>query len=423
MSYATTRFGRSMLFITIVLLPLENHLPPVMGFSILFLIFAALAVYLFLNQPEAADRVWLHPVFITAYLFVCLTILFEFASPLSMYLDISRFALMIGGSVLIASLCRDRSALRACLYGYICAATWLSVLIFSMSYEPLQDTTANNYAEASEIRSEVFANSPLRANLNVMAFTCSQGALVAFALGILRRHSNLRITFLVIALFCMAASFMTMSRGSIAMTLATCAVILFSLGIRHGKKMLIGALFALTLFWLTPDLIWVRIMAGIEGSSSEEGRLESRFALYDAALEHLPEYFLTGVGEGNCLKEWGPKSGFVDCAWVHNTFFHITIFWGLPALLAFIFIIVQAYRCIPANPGRDALCLSVLGIAVSSLLLLPFTHNFYDKLFSLSLGLVVGSHCWIWPKGIIKAEEQQEDFIAPLSFASNSPRV
>jgi hypothetical protein len=396
MTSPTTRADRLLLFLTIVLLPLENHFPAVGGASVLFVLFGLLALYLFVRHPQAVVQVLPHRVFVAAYLFLLVSVIGEFSSPSPIYLDIARFAFMIAGSIVVASLCRDELALRGCLYGYMCAAAWMSVVIFSTFFQSTHNATASDYTEASMIRSSVFGNGPVRADLNTMGFVCVQGAVVSYAFGMAKRELKRLITFLGIAVVFTTASLCTMSRSTVIMTLITCGVIVLRLGLKHGKGILIAIVFISAVLWAAPDVTWVRLGAGIQGSASEDGRLESRFALYEAAFDHLPEYVLTGVGQGNCLTDWGLKSGFVDCAWVHNSFLHVTIFWGLPALLAFILLIYWAYRCIPSSSGRDRLELAVLGIAVSGFLYLFFVHNFYDKLFALALGILAGGDYWIW---------------------------
>jgi hypothetical protein len=121
--------------------------------------------------------------------------------------------------------------------------------------------------------------------------------------------------------------------------------------------------------------------------------MEVRASYLVHALEGLPDYFLTGVGAGSCL-----SLGDWSCG-VHNSFLHVTIFWGIVGLSGLLFLIWQGYRCIPKPCGLDPLALGILGVAVASVLLLFVGHNFYHKIFSISLGLLAASHYWIWPYG------------------------
>ena len=97
----TTPSERFLLFTTPLILPLEAHIRQVPNFSIMFLIFSVLAVYVAINRLRCLDRVWMHPVFVAAYLFTGIIVALEFASPLSSYEKITSFALMIVGALLV----------------------------------------------------------------------------------------------------------------------------------------------------------------------------------------------------------------------------------------------------------------------------------------------------------------------------------
>ena len=109
--FATTRVDRSLLIATIVLLPLENHIPAVFGFSILWILFAAIGLHLLLNRPQALLKTWRHPVFVTAYGLVFVGLIVELFQPNSEFRELASIGQMIAGAVLVASLCRDRKAL------------------------------------------------------------------------------------------------------------------------------------------------------------------------------------------------------------------------------------------------------------------------------------------------------------------------
>src|SRR5688500_17018611 len=88
----TTPGERFLLFTTAVIIPLEAHIRQVPNFSIVFLMFAVLAGYVALNRLRCLDRVWMHPVFIAAYVFIGISAAVEFVNPLSSKNYIGRFA-------------------------------------------------------------------------------------------------------------------------------------------------------------------------------------------------------------------------------------------------------------------------------------------------------------------------------------------
>ena len=399
---ATTPGERVLLFTTVILLPLEEQIPTVAGFSSQFLLFAVLAAYVGLNRLRCLDRIWMHPVFVVAYLFIGISIALEFASPLSSYEPIGRFTFMIGAALLVASLCRDRAALKLFLYGYIGAALWLGALLFLTTYGALSGAAATDFHKASQIRNQVFSDRVIAGNLNVMAFTCTQGAIVALAFALGSASVRGRNFFAAIGIFCLVASTLPMSRGSIVNAVVACGAMLKAYGIGRGRVWLLVGGIAISAVLLVPDAIWTRVVF-----QQPEGQRETRISFYISAWESVEDYIFMGVGAGNYFTKWGFEHGFghgsgsyYQVYVVHNIFLQVLIFWGLISFLAFLAIIWLAYRCLPRTCGEDVLALGMLGIAVSLVLYMPFHSDFYYKGFSLGLGMLVAYQRWLGPSSI-----------------------
>jgi len=404
--YRTTTTERLLLMAMIVLTPLEPSLPNIAGFTTPYIMFAILAGYILWNRPGALARTWIHPVFLAAFTLLIIASLIESAHPLSRYSHIFGIGRMIVGAIVVASLCRDRRALRAAVYGYLIAGVSISVLLFLTSYSALQLATATDFGEASRVRGQVVGD--VQDSLRGLALSTTLGAVVALALGLSARSSPGRNLFFGIALFCVVATFLPMSRTGFVMLGISCATVMFTYGVRHVRVILVATALAVgALIWV-PGVVYSRLTFGTETSA---GRMDSRMTVYKAALDHLPEYVLTGVGAGNFWGPWGMQSGYyVDhgdgmggVRGAHNGFIQVTINWGLMGLLMFILVIYLAYRCLPKGGGKDALALCLYGIAISLLLQLMAAHPLAEKQYSLGLGLLVGGHRWIWPKGIILA--------------------
>jgi hypothetical protein len=125
--------------------------------------------------------------------------------------------------------------------------------------------------------------------------------------------------------------------------------------------------------------------------------------VYQAAWDHLPEYWLTGVGAGNFWNgSWGKQSEYYKMNGVvgaHNCFIQVAIYWGLLGLLSLLSVVYYAYKCLPKECGSDPLRLAVLGVAVVLFSVMFVIHNLEFKAFTLGLGILVGAQHWIWPAG------------------------
>jgi hypothetical protein len=419
----TTLAERFLLATAIIIEPLEKHIPTVAGMSVSFLIFAVLAAYVIVNRQRHLLEIWYHPVFIAAYAFVGVTILLEFSSPLSRYEMIIRFGQMIGGAVCVAVLCRDRSGLTAGLCGYIGAALWVSAFLYLTSYGTLQGMgEVSDFNEASKLRGEAFGNMDLRANINQLAFVCTQGAIIAFALLLSDRLKHLRILLLGIGIYCIVAAFLPMSRGTAMISFVSVATILYAYGVKQGKALILVSVLGLGIYILVPDAVWSRMSFSTE---AQNGKVEARAHIYTTALNHLPEYIVAGVGAGHYYGHWGIEKGFFRASasgrtlGAHNALLQITIFWGALGLLMYLWIAWFIYRCIPLRCGRDELSLALLGVIVSLGTLLFVSHVYYDKWFAFGVGMLVGARQWIWPTGIVPAVEVNERLSPRSSMPGN----
>nr|WP_281721794.1 O-antigen ligase family protein [Nitrosomonas nitrosa] len=409
---SSTVVERFLLMGAIIMLPLENELPTVAGMSASFLIFGALAIYVVLNRPRALGVIWYHPVFIAAYAFIGVSVLLEFSSPLSSYQQIIRFAQMIAGAVCVAVLCRDRSALAAGLYGYVAAALWVSFLLIMNSYGVLAGMgSASDFDEASQIRGSVDVG--FRDNLNRVAFVCTQGAIVAFALSLSARLERYRIILGGIATFSLVASFLTMSRGAFVISLVVFPAMLYTHGFRrYGKVLILAFVLGLSIYALVPDVVWTRMMFTTE--MRDDGKMEGRAYVYATAFNRLPEYIVSGVGAGNFYQKWGLEKGFTRGRGVlglHNTLLQVTVMWGVLGLSMYLWIMWCVYCSIPLRCGNDELSLALLGLFISLALYLLVMHVLADKVFAVAIGLLVGARQGIWPTGIVTAVDAQGEAV------------
>jgi hypothetical protein len=394
----TTRIERFLVMATMLILPLENQVPIIAGFSISFFWFALLAAYVFLNRFQALSSVWLHPVFLAAYAFLGLAGFIETFHPDPSYSEIVRIGLMVTGALFISSVCRDKRALRATIGGYILAAVWMSVLLFLTTYGVLSAATAGSFGEASRIRAQVSGEIPLQTNLNGMASLAATGAVVALALALLAKSFRLRILFIGTAAFCLIATFLPISRSGVVILAVTSATVMFAFGV-NVRTILIALVLGASVFMWVPEAVFPRLSFSLEAH-------EARATIYTAAIDHFSEYVLVGVGAGNFYGNWGMSSefwlpGHAVVVPAHNAFAQVTIYWGVVGFLALLMVVWQAYRCIPKPCGMDSLSLCLMAIALASFLAFFAASDLYGKHLSVLLGMLVGAGHWIWPDGIV----------------------
>lgn len=401
-SIKTSLVERLLIVVAIVILPAENHFRFIPGFSLPFFIFGAMAIYLVINRPSELLRMFTHPVFSAAYLFVVVGTFLELTSPNADLSEIVRIIQMVVGAIVIASLCRDLPALRSACHGYLLAGVWLSILLIMSTFGVLTAATTSDFQEASKLRQEAFAESPLQANLNNMAFGAAQGAVVALCWALAGRAPAWRFLAMGLGLLCVVGAFMPLSRGGVVIMMLSCVTVMYVYGLRHAKAILMAMLLGAMIVMVVPQSVWSRMSFTFE---EHEGKREGRARVYQAAIDHFPEYVLTGVGAGNFYSSWGRRSQFSKMnggvVGSHNCLVQVTLYWGILGLTAFLLIYWFAYRCVPRFCKREATALAVAGLGISVLLYSMVIHNLYAKEFSIVLGLLAGAHRWIWPLGVV----------------------
>jgi hypothetical protein len=403
----TTRVEHLLLLLTIVLIPLEAYIPGVGNFSSMFLVFAISGIYVMTQRFRSIAYVWNHPVFLVSYFLIFVSIVLETFSPFARYNNISSVGMMFIGAIVIATLCRDIRALRVCILGYILTTIWVSLYLFLSMYGTLQGATAADYAEASKLRGEL--NDPL-GNPNFYPILIAPGVAAAMAIALTSRSAFIRYSLFGITAGGFIASFLPLSRGGTTVVLITCmAVVLAYMWANRGASFsrfirIVAVILGLgmcMLLWV-PHAVFARLT--VPSGTRYDGPTEPRAILYNAALARLPEYGLVGVGAGNFWGPWGRRNGFIlpglrSVSGAHNCFVQLTIYWGLPGLLSLISLVYFAYKCLPNKCGNNPLSLAVIGIVVPLFVHMWKSHNLESKLFSLGLGILVGTQCWIWSTG------------------------
>ena len=400
--HPSTMTERILLIGVIITVPLQAYFPTVGGMSVSFMAFGIMGLYLVINRPKKLITAAIHPVFLSAYVLIGIALFMEVANESAGFAVIVPWSFMFLGGVFVATLCRDRKAMLYSLYGFLLASLLITVTLFLTVYAKLNLATAEDFRDASQTRYSVYKKTNLlQQNINHQANQIAQGAVVAIALALHAGKGYRRLALIGVSLFCVVGTVLPMSRGGIAILSISIAAILFAYGVTRPKVLITVVVLLLTLLIGVPEIALKRLQFSLE---SPGGTIDARSELYKAAIKTLPDYLLTGVGVNNFYGRWGERNGFYDSRYggAHNSFLQITMFWGILGLLAFLWVLWQAYlQLLPLSLCRvDPLRLCLLGISVSALAWLFVTHNLEHKEFSLALGLLVGGKLWIWPEKV-----------------------
>lgn len=398
----TSLMERYLLLGSIALNPIQDLLPTLGRFSVSYVLLALSLAHLLINRPYALKKTWAAPPFLALYALVFWGVILETWHPHTDYTWPRQIGEMTVGAVLIASLCRDRAALRVSLYGYLLVGTLIAIIIYPTCYGVLSNSNATDFMEATNLREQALEGSILQINANRMALYAAQASVVALALGLYARSSRQRLFLFGLCLFCLVATFLPVSRSGAICVMFSCATVFLAYRGR-GKLinlLVVGVVLGGAIFYLVPSSVFSRMSYT---SEAVNGKKEGRAQVYTASIERIPDYAPIGIGAGNFWEEWGINHGFTHqlgtetvVLGAHNAFFQVTIYWGVIGLLLLLTMIGLTYLSLPRKHREDVLALGVYGIAASVLILMFSIHALHAKEYSLGLGVVIGARLWIW---------------------------
>lgn len=400
-SVATSVTERILLASAVILLPLQDAFGKIAGVSPMFIVFAIMGLYVAVFRFTSLLAVVTHRITMTSLVLLFTLILVESMQPSRSFSEPIRIALMFVGALVIATMCRDEAGLRAALWGVLIGGAWLAAYTVYISYAHLSAASAESFYEASQIREDVFSQLELGTNLNKMSFMAGQAAVVASAWALGTDKWSRRILLLLVALFCLVAAFLPLSRSGIVIALVACGMMFLRTGQAGRSKALVFVLAGIAALWLwVPSVVFARLSFG-EATGGEDARAR----IYGAAITSVDQYLPLGVGFGNYWSSWAQRNGFaavingqLESIGAHNMALQLLICSGIPAFLLFGLLLWFVWKALPRH-ALDGDRLALYGLTVATLLLTMISHQLYDKSMSQLLGLVVGGSLWIWPPG------------------------
>lgn len=413
----TSRFEQFLLVMMILPLPVENLLPTLGRFSVAFIPFALATTYLLVFRLRSFFHCLRHPIFLWWALLLYVGGVIEYLHGDPQLTQIFRIAQMVFGAAIVATLARDRFSLQLGFFSFIIIALLLTAGLYRTSSKILFTTQRMDFTQATTIREEAFEDSSLYADINRLSFLVALGAVLCFAYALTNKQLWKSGAWLVGVLICLFGTSLTLSRSGIAVAAMALAVILLCYrGNMTRAMMTVCIVGALTLI-LAPDAIFSRLSYG---ATSQSGKLEGRAVVYSNVLNAIPDYLAFGMGSGYYWNVWSPNQWGRSLG-AHNSFFQITLYWGITGLLVFLGVFYACYRALPKRAGKDALALCLWGLAVAMFARLCSTHGMYNKEFSIGFGLVVAASTWIWPTRRSKAATNQRPQYDALGIVSSKP--
>lgn len=396
----TNQLERFLLFGAIASIPLQESVPTVGGMSLSFIMLGLATMYIVLCRGREFSRICQHPIFLALGGFVGVGLFMELVNESDGFKEIFKISFMVLGGIVIASMCRDKEALKVALYGFLFGSFVTAIVLILSMYGKLSALSAGSFIEASHMRQQYSGENPLEGNLNQIAFLIAQGAVAGLALAFAEKQVYRRMFLFTLCAFCIVGTFLPMSRSGILTLFVSGGAVMFIRGILNIRVLVASLVFGVLIVALVPDVVWTRFTISTENLEGKDLTQDARVNMYSRVVENLPDVIWTGVGISNYYGAWGEQHGFSighkSILGTHNCFAQVTMYWGLPGLLAFSLVLWKGYRYVPKPINQDGLLVGLVGVCLAMLLRSIFMHQLYDKGFSVAFGLLVGASTWIW---------------------------
>jgi len=389
---------RIILFLLVPAIYFEANLPHVGEASTSFVFFGFILFYALTTRPNAMVRLLSTKYFIAAIFFTVVCLIMESSHYDANYEFIFRFLAMIVGIFCVAGICADKKAMDITLFSFMLISAVQSVLLILFSFSELRTSNVEGFYDASKVRINVFQDFILRSDLNDISYLCNIGAI--FGIIYFYYETDVRKKTVLFALTVISIFGVFLPASRLGMILFFISISIFFFKSRFGIKRLVFYSLLLFVFLMlaVPDVVWTRL-ASLVNISELQGT-DSRTGLYAALFRSIDQYFLSGVGAVEYWQGWAVQNGFTSIAQtqvavvVHNAFFQILVFWGLPALLAFFYLIYVFSKAIDSkvrnNKRKTAIFIFTLMIPVYMM----FQPTYFQKTFSICLGILLASRFW-----------------------------
>lgn len=396
--FRSNKVDRVLLFILVFSIYFESNLPLIYGASTPFLLFGITLFYLAITRLKTLVRLFTGKYFLISISFALLCIFMETLHPFPSYDFITRYVNMIIGMFCIVALCRDRMALDIALFTFILASAVQSFLIITGTAPLMQNINAVGFSDASQARLMAFEEFYLRGNLNDISYFSSIGSIIGIIWAYYEKVKWKKWLLAALTFPSILGVFLPASRTGAVIFFASFLLFLFKSKIKFKKWILAIPALLIILAVTVPDMVWVRLSSLVRITELQEE--DSRTKVYIAVLNNINQYFITGVGSGNYWHGWAVNAGITnrfttDVAMAaHNAFFQVWIYWGLPALAAFLYLIYVYRNALERDVAGDRrrTCIYIFIMIIPMIFL--FYHSFYHKSFSIGLGLLLSARFW-----------------------------
>ncbi len=397
-AYKSSLFDKILLLLVVAAIFFEPLLPYYGRSSTTFFLFVFVAAYVSFTRGEAILKIAKSRYFLAIVIFTFVCILMESIHESQNYEYIVRFMNMALGIFSVSLLCRDREALEVTINSFIICSAANSIYLISGPFSYLRSYSAEGFNDSSKARIQAFSQFSMRDYLNDISIFSAIGSIFGIVSFVNEKIKWKRITYFILVLLSLIGIFLPASRTGALIFFVGILVFGFKSKLRVKQLIAPIVIIIIAMIFIIPEVVWVRI-----GYITQIGELQgedSRAKLYTAILNNIDQYALAGVGSGHYWKSWAVKAGITNINDVyvpmapHNAFFQVWIFWGLPGLLSFLYMMYVFSKALTKNISNDGMKANIYIFMVIIPVVFLFYSNYYHKAFAVGVGLMLATRFW-----------------------------
>jgi len=398
LSYKSSLADKVLLFLVVASIFFEPLLPYFGGSSTTFFLFVFITAYVVFTRGQAIIKIAKSKYFLVFIFFTIVCVLMESIHYYQNYEYILRFANMGLGIFIISLLCRDKEALDVTVTSFILCSAANSVYLISGPFNYLRTYSVQGFNEASKARIEAFEQFSMRDHLNDISIFSGLGSILGIIAFIYEKIRWRKVVYAILILLALIGIFLPASRTGALIFIVSLFIFGYKTKVKVKPLIVPVILCTAVLLLIVPDVVWVRI-GSIARLSEIQGE-DSRAKLYQAIFRNIDQYLFTGVGSGYYWKSWAVKAGITNINDVyvpmapHIAFFQVWIYWGLPGLMSFLFMMYIFSQALNKDISNDRQKASIYIFMAIIPVVFLFYSSFYHKAFAVGAGLMLASRYW-----------------------------
>jgi hypothetical protein len=389
-----------LLAVIVIAFPFDEVFQLPLGLSVTFILIGALALFAVARRSGELMRVAFSALALPVWAYLLFATGLELRHEVSSLAVLFRVFQMCMALLVFASICRDVKAVRVLITTTIVVGTAIAVVTIPSTFGIYGGLETGSSNEVRGARSEAVQGTVVgEGGINGVALIMSLSGVLAVALALNPAYRSRRLILLTAGVLSMTGAVLTASRGATLAAAAGLFVAVLAVRVGRWRAMSVGALAVLAVVLIVPSAAFTRLHSPYD---AQQGKSDPRSELYESVFEAADDWIPIGVGAAAYYGNWGKEHGFAKDRlqpWLgvkgtHNGYTQVAVLWGLPTVLALLWLVGRLMYRIAVSRVDDSLRVPLLATVVVLAAEMMVAHDIYDKDYAIWFGATLGVLFW-----------------------------